>query len=59
MLTYPEPDPVLFSIGSLKIHWYGFMYLISLAGVWDMARLRVRHNHSFGWKSEEIDDQLF
>ena len=59
MLTYPEPDPVLFSIGSLKIHWYGFMYLISLAGGWALARWRVRHNPALGWKSSELDDLLF
>ena len=59
MLTYPEPDPVLFSIGSLKIHWYGFMYLVSLAGGWLLARWRVRNNPAFGWKAAELDDLLF
>ena len=59
MLTYPEPDPVLFSIGSLKIHWYGFMYLISLAGGWALARWRVRRNPALGWKGSELDDLLF
>lgn len=28
MLVYPSFDPVIFSIGPIKIFWYGFMYLL-------------------------------
>lgn len=60
MLTFPEPDPVLLSIGSLKIHWYGFMYLVGMAGGWALARWRVKRNPTFSsWKASELDDLLF
>lgn len=59
MLTYPEPDPLLFSIGALKIHWYGFMYLASLTAGWLLARWRARHNSALGWKPSDLDDLLF
>lgn len=29
MLVYPEIDSVIFSIGPVSLHWYGFMYFIS------------------------------
>ncbi len=28
MLMYPKLDPVAFSIGSIKVHWYGIMYML-------------------------------
>ena len=51
MLIYPEPDPVLLSIGSLKIHWYGFSYLAAMVVGWLLARWRVRRNSMLNWKS--------
>ncbi len=29
MLKYPEIDAVAFSLGPLKVHWYGIMYLLA------------------------------
>ncbi len=37
MLTYPEIDPVAFSLGPLKVHWYGLMYLLGFLGAWLLA----------------------
>ena len=59
MLIYPEPDPVLLSIGTLKIHWYGFMYLVGMAGGWALARWRATRHPEFGWKNSQLDDLLF
>ncbi len=28
MLVYPNPDPIAFQIGPVKVHWYGIMYLV-------------------------------
>ncbi len=42
MLTYPEIDPVALSLGPLKIHWYGIMYLIGFAGVWILGKRYAR-----------------
>lgn len=58
MLTYPKIDPVAVSIGPLKIHWYGLMYLIGFASAWWLGRVRARQPNS-GWKAVEMDDVIF
>jgi len=35
-------DPVLLSLGHLKIHWYGLMYILAFAVVYLLIRYRVR-----------------
>ena len=42
MLTYPEIDPVAFSIGSFQVRWYGLTYLAGFAAFWLLARYRAR-----------------
>ena len=39
--SYPNIDPVAFSIGPLDVHWYGLMYLAAFASAWLLA---VRHS---------------
>ncbi|MFT5419814.1 MAG: phosphatidylglycerol:prolipoprotein diacylglycerol transferase [Candidatus Endobugula sp.] len=41
MLTYPNIDPVAISVGSLKVHWYGIMYLLAFAAAWLIAWKRA------------------
>ncbi|MBE0437681.1 MAG: prolipoprotein diacylglyceryl transferase, partial [Methylomicrobium sp.] len=41
MLTYPNIDPVAFSLGPVKVHWYGLMYLIGFAAVWVLGKKRA------------------
>lgn len=41
MLTYPEIDQVIFGLGSLKIRWYGLMYVIGFVLAWWLARRRA------------------
>ncbi len=51
MLSYPALDPVAlafdtfeifgYSIGPIKIHWYGIMYLLGFAGAWSLAWYRA------------------
>ncbi len=55
MLSYPQIDPVLVSIGPLKIHWYGLTYLIGFAGVWFLGQLRAKKPWS-PIKPEAIED---
>ena len=40
MLEYPAIDPVAFSLGPLKVHWYGLMYLLGFLGAWQLALKR-------------------
>ncbi len=58
MLTYPEIDPVAFSLGPLKVHWYGIMYLVGFAGGWWLGRIRAAKPNS-GWTAAQIDDIVF
>jgi phosphatidylglycerol:prolipoprotein diacylglycerol transferase len=58
MLTYPVIDPVVFSIGPLKVHWYGLMYLVGITIAWGLAQWRVKH-YKLNWTSEQISDLIF
>ncbi|MBB3103461.1 prolipoprotein diacylglyceryl transferase [Azomonas macrocytogenes] len=58
MLTYPQIDPVAFSLGPLQVHWYGLMYLVGIGGAWALASLRL---NSFDptWSKEKLSDLVF
>jgi phosphatidylglycerol:prolipoprotein diacylglycerol transferase len=58
MLRYPDINPIALSLGPLRIHWYGVMYLIGFAGAWWLARLRAAQSGST-WKAADVDDFLF
>jgi phosphatidylglycerol---prolipoprotein diacylglyceryl transferase len=58
MLTYPHINPIAVSIGPLKVHWYGIMYLIGFAAAWWLARYRARRPGST-WSGLDIDDLIF
>lgn len=62
MLTYPHIDPVALSLGPLKIHWYGIMYLVAFAAAWWLGNRRARQTppvEQGGWTSEQISDVVF
>ena len=58
MLVYPEIDPVIFSLGPLKIRWYGMMYLLGFTAAWGLATVRARTPGS-GWSRQQVEDLLF
>jgi len=58
MLTFPYINPVAFSLGPLKIHWYGLMYLIGFVSAWLLAHWRMKH-YKLNWTSEQISDLIF
>ena len=58
MLVFPNFDPVAFSLGPLKVHWYGLMYLLGFIVAWLLARWRVRH-YRLNWTDEQIGDLIF
>jgi phosphatidylglycerol:prolipoprotein diacylglycerol transferase len=58
MLNYPHIDPVIFSIGVVKIRWYGLMYVFGFLLGWWLARKRA----ALSWstiKPEQVDDLIF
>ena len=58
MLTYPAIDPVAFSIGPIKVHWYGLMYVLGFIAAWWLARRRAAQAGST-WKAVDVDDLIF
>jgi len=58
VLTYPSINPVALSVGPLKVHWYGIMYLIGFVAAWWLARLRSKQDGS-PLNQEQISDLIF
>ena len=58
MLRYPAFNPIAFSIGPVKVHWYGIMYLLGFAAAWWLARRRAARPGS-SWKPNDVDDLIF
>ncbi len=58
MLIHPAIDPVLLSIGPLKIHWYGVMYLLAFVSAWALARYRIQ-KQALLWTDDQLSDLVF
>lgn len=58
MLSFPEIEPVIFSIGPLKLRWYGLMYVIGFMAFWWLGRIHARREHTVV-QSHEVGDLLF
>jgi phosphatidylglycerol:prolipoprotein diacylglycerol transferase len=58
MLPYPNIDPVAVSIGPLKIHWYGLMYVIGIGAAWFLARQKAKQP-GFPWSAAQVEDLIF
>jgi len=58
MFIYPEIDPVALALGSVKIHWYGLMYLMGFALFWGLGVLRARRADT-PFNGEQVGDFLF
>ena len=59
MIVYPDIDPVIFSLGPLKIRWYGLMYVIGFLAAWWLARRRAEVPHSPVKNAQQADDLIF
>ncbi len=58
MLHYPNIQPIALSIGPVKIHWYGLMYLLGFVLAWLLARYRANQPNS-GWQYQQVTDLIF
>ncbi|MCH7821492.1 MAG: prolipoprotein diacylglyceryl transferase [Proteobacteria bacterium] len=58
MLVYPEIDPIIFSIGFVKIRWYGLMYVIGFLLAWWLARRRCERADA-PVNAAQVDDLIF
>jgi len=58
MLSFPVIDPVAISLGPVKVHWYGIMYLVGFLAAWWLARLRSRRADS-PLREQQVSDLIF
>ncbi|MEK6246351.1 MAG: prolipoprotein diacylglyceryl transferase family protein, partial [Pseudomonadota bacterium] len=58
MLTHPNFDPVVFSVGPLAVRWYGLMYLLAFASFWWLGTRRIKAGLA-PITREQLDDLLF
>ena len=42
MMTFPNIDPVIFSLGPFHIRWYGLMYIIGFAASYFLVRYQIK-----------------
>ncbi|MEO3879898.1 prolipoprotein diacylglyceryl transferase [Rheinheimera fenheensis] len=57
-ITFPQIDPVIFSLGPVSLRWYGLMYLIAFALAWFLAN-RAAKKPGSGWTEQQVSDLLF
>eukprot|EP00102_Acyrthosiphon_pisum_P027537 XP_016664747.1 PREDICTED: prolipoprotein diacylglyceryl transferase-like [Acyrthosiphon pisum] len=57
-ISFPQFDPVIFSIGPISLHWYGLMYLVGFVFAMWLAVRRANKPGS-GWKKEEVENLLY
>src|SRR3990167_9383696 len=59
MFHYPSDiNPIAFSIGPIKVHWYGLMYLVGFTGAWLLGCYRAKKTNS-GFTTEQVTDLIF
>ena len=52
-------DPIALSIGPLKIHWYGLMYLLGFGIAWWLGHRRVQAGRLPGVDQHGFGDLMF
>ncbi|MDH3449533.1 MAG: prolipoprotein diacylglyceryl transferase, partial [Gammaproteobacteria bacterium] len=58
MIAYPSIDPVAISLGPVKVHWYGLMYLLAFFSAWWLGKRHARLDWS-PVKPGQVDDIIF
>ena len=38
MIYFHDIDPIALSLGPIKVHWYGIMYLLGFTAAWLLGR---------------------
>lgn len=59
MIYLHQIDPIIFSLGPLKLHWYGLMYLLGFLAAWWLGRLRIGAGRLPGVDANGFSDLLF
>lgn len=58
MLHYPHISPIALSLGPLKVHWYGLMYVLGFFMAWGLASYRAKQPNS-GFTQQQVSDLVF
>ena len=58
MFVYPKINPIALSLGPIKVHWYGVMYLLAFLIAWWLGKKRALKPDS-GWNPEQVSDLIF
>lgn len=58
MLTHPQFDPIAISLGPLKVHWYGLMYVVGFLGFLLIGKHRAKKAGSL-FTPDQVDDMMF
>ncbi|GGD35651.1 prolipoprotein diacylglyceryl transferase [Pseudoxanthomonas indica] len=59
MIYLHQIDPIALSLGPLKLHWYGLMYLLGFLAAWWLGRRRVAEGRLPGVDANGFSDLLF
>lgn len=51
-------NPVIFSLGGFKLHYYGLMYLVAFAVVYMLSIYRVKHEKRFRVSADDIQNLM-
>jgi phosphatidylglycerol:prolipoprotein diacylglycerol transferase len=59
MIYLHQIDPIAVSLGPVKLHWYGLMYLLAFLSAWWLGRRRVAAGRLPGTDANAFSDLLF
>jgi phosphatidylglycerol:prolipoprotein diacylglycerol transferase len=59
MIFLHQIDPIAISLGPLRIHWYGLMYLLGFLAAWWLGRRRIGQGRLPGVDADGFADLLF
>ena len=51
-MTFPQIDPVIFSVGPLQVRWYGMMYVLGFFATIMLVKYQIK---KFGFREFEKD----
>lgn len=59
MIFLHQIDPIALSLGPIRIHWYGLMYLLGFAAAWWLGRNRIHAGRLPGVDEHAYGDLMF
>ncbi|WP_372018670.1 prolipoprotein diacylglyceryl transferase [Pseudoxanthomonas sp. 10H] len=59
MIVLHQIDPIAISLGPVRVHWYGLMYLLGFLAAWWLGHRRIRAGRLPGVDGNAFSDLLF